>query len=721
MNYKQLVDYMKLQKYTDDQIKRTIIFLDNQEYYETTKKLNQEIIEEVQKTNEIITENVLEFKKEEVVKVQKEELQETLSNIILDLKPEELKIKFLQSNVDKVTNFDNIDFLMKVIPETSTKYEALKDVKSELELKPISTISSKQPQDYTLSSYNKELNIDLSKPKENIDINFSKPTQKFDTSSLEPKTITPIDYSSVEVKSKNYLNSYQQNDIPLDLSKPKMVNVEYPKQETIIPTKVEVKSNDIPTTPKILNNDEKFGEYIERTFSNIENKKYTLSGLDELVKDLNTYKEKETNPQKKEIFEVLETSAFSQFIVSIDEYNKNFNKEIIDNVKTQINQNNKEINIQEDIKRYEEEHKNDSKVKDSSIFSFTLLGALLDNLNATYITQEEYNEKQKQHSKILQEKDQDVKKFEENLEHKKDEEKDKNFKSMGYFSAVSTLMYYQNLALHVTNKSLNDLQNDYFDKMNSGIFTEKEQEIFNIGQLNLFTSIATSFVDGLSGTDKINMEKVLKDLSNNTKDLNSWDKAHKSAGDILIGLNKYELLDKFLENPENKIAYMSMMQSRSQMTQTNLTKDITTLTNQINEMKTKGYNIEEETKKLEEIQERLKIIKSNNEQFEKLNNIKKDLDGSNPKDIQLINELTNKYREISNISETNKEMLKVNETVSNILDKDKTFNSLNNLINNNNKCLIEESDTNVNLKNSFKDFNSEKNMIEYPEHFGRDM
>lgn len=712
MNYKQLVDYMKLQKYTDDQIKRTIIFLDNQEYYETTKKLNQEIIEEVQKTNEIITENVLEFKKEEVVKIQKEELQETLSNIILDLKPEELKIKFLESNIDRANAYDNIDFLMKVIPETSTKYEALKDVKSELELKPISTISSKQPQDYTLSSYNKELNIDLSKPKENIDINFSKPTQKFDTSSLEPKTITPIDYSSVEVKSKNYLNSYQQNDIPLDLSKPKMVNVEYPKQETIIPTKVEVKSNDIPTTPKILNNDEKFGEYIERTFSNIENKKYTLSGLDELVKDLNTYKEKETNPQKKEIFEVLETSAFSQFVVSVDQYNKDFNKEVTEQIKTKINQNEKEINVQEDIKRYEEEHKNDSKVKESSIFSFTLLGALLDNLNATYITQEEYQEKQKQHSKMLQEKDLDTQKYEEKLELKKEEEKDKNYKSLGYFSAVSTLMYYKNLELNVINSNLNNLQSNIFNKLNDDNFTKEEQDFLNIGQLNLVTAGLGKFVDILSGKDKQDFKNILDDFKKiDLSEHNSSNKAHKTSGDILIALNEKELLNKLVKTPEGQNLYNSIIQIRT-------TTTAIEIKNQIKELTDKEYRTKEEEEKLEQLKINWNNIRAKNEELSNLNEKLKKINEP-PLSIDYeyqMNKITNEYNNLFSEVEKNEKMKGVINTTENSLQQlnDVYVDKLNknfvkgeeessNLISKEKSSIFSKKDSNDSFVHSFED------------------
>lgn len=704
MNYKQLVDYMKLQKYTDDQIKRTIIFLDNQEYYETTKKLNQEIIEEVQKTNEIITENVLEFKKEEVVKIQKEELQETLSNIILDLKPEELKIKFLESNIDRANAYDNIDFLMKVIPETSTKYEALKDVKTELELKPISTISSKQPQDYTLSSYNKELNIDLSKPKENIDINFSKPTQKFDTSSLEPKTITPIDYSSVEVKSKNYLNSYQQNDIPLDLSKPKMVNVEYPKQETIIPTKVEVKSNDIPTTPKVLNNDETFGNYIERTFSNIENKKYTLSGLDELVKDLNTYKEKETNPQKKEIFEVLETSAFSQFVVSVDQYNKDFNKEVTEQIKTKINQNEKEINIQEDIKRYEEEHKNDSKVKDSSIFSFTLIGALLDNLNATYITQEEAQTKQKQHSKMLQEKDQDVKKFEENLEHKKDEEKNKNFKSMGYISALYALDAYKLNTLSISSKAFNLVQDDLYKETINGTLSDEKSDKLNLAQIFSMTSMIDNAISGISGGEAFKNE--FKEISNKAKNNKDPHKsAHDFAGDILqlMAHHPLEAQQLMIANPMifNDIPGLLNQRELNVIEETN---------KKLQELSDKGYLTQEEEAKKLLYEKNIRDLQKASAEQQKIKEELKNPNLSNEEKIELINKSINIQKPF--------EAELIQKDFSNLQN---SFNSLNNVINNNNKCLIEESDISVNLKNSFKDFNSEKNMIEYPENFGRDM
>ena len=60
MNYKQIIEYLKMQNYTDDQIKRAIVFLDNKEYYEVTTQINQEIIKNVEHINTNLNEKVLD-------------------------------------------------------------------------------------------------------------------------------------------------------------------------------------------------------------------------------------------------------------------------------------------------------------------------------------------------------------------------------------------------------------------------------------------------------------------------------------------------------------------------------------------------------------------------------------------------------------------------------------------------------------------------------------
>ena len=64
MNYKQMTEYFKIQGYTDEQIKRALIFIDNQEYYQFTNQIIEEIVTNVDKTNENINEMTIDSNQE---------------------------------------------------------------------------------------------------------------------------------------------------------------------------------------------------------------------------------------------------------------------------------------------------------------------------------------------------------------------------------------------------------------------------------------------------------------------------------------------------------------------------------------------------------------------------------------------------------------------------------------------------------------------------------
>ena len=124
MNYKQMTEYFKIQGYTDEQIKRALIFIDNQEYYQFTNQIIEEIVTNVDKTNEYINEMTINTNQEIVKSLDPlEQLNKGYINLdyIHVLSPTIYDSNKLRSVLsDAIVNIKSSDLESKIDTHTNT-------------------------------------------------------------------------------------------------------------------------------------------------------------------------------------------------------------------------------------------------------------------------------------------------------------------------------------------------------------------------------------------------------------------------------------------------------------------------------------------------------------------------------------------------------------------------------------------------------------------------
>src|SRR5574344_1738134 len=210
MNYKQMTEYFKMQGYTDEQIKRALIFIDNQEYYQFTNQIIEEIVTNVSKTNENINEMTINSNQEIVKSLDpleqlnkgyinldyihvlspnvynSDKLRSVLSDAIVNIKSSDL-----ESKIDTHTNTLNglkeivyvFDMIKNTIPQHKEKDKAFIDMISLNIKEGFPELKNQIPENFTTSKEtidfinsinkssifkNKENYVDLQKTLHNI-------------------------------------------------------------------------------------------------------------------------------------------------------------------------------------------------------------------------------------------------------------------------------------------------------------------------------------------------------------------------------------------------------------------------------------------------------------------------------------------------------------------------------------------------------------------------
>lgn len=647
MTYKEI--YMELmkknkQQLSEEAIRNLATFLDNQNYYEFTKQINEQKIEEVTQINEEITIDTIKVNEEKVVELNKDVAFENLSDIILDLKPIELKEKFLDVNVDKKELYNNLETLNKIVPEKFELKGVLTEIKNELDIKPINNIqSNKTYEDYYYNLKNNEFN-------------FSKPNVTFDTSFLGIKEYP--NYKDIDLNN-------------IDLSKPKSINI-----NLNIEPKIEIKESSIPLSNSNENIKvmikEPIIEFVDRNFQNIKDDKLTLSGYNQKILDFEDLKNDSKNQNEKELYELLQVTSFSKMIESIEEYNKYYEYNIINKIQQDI-QNNTLYQNQKEIERKleEEKHKDDNKVKESSVLgSLGLMGFLLDNLNATYITKEEHDLQVKRHNQMLEEKDNSLKKFEENLDVKKDLDKEKE-KSNYYYAALSSIYAFKSMNikanLMVMDKAIEDIQ----DNIKNGKFEDEENFEKQTANISSIFGLIQNFESSFSSED-LNFfneqKKEFDKLVAEGKSLN--DLTHSLSGKFIDSIaSNPKLLNEMLSTNENTMIINNLLSSRVDAVLLQTQKS-TSYLNQLQE-KLNDNNLTEKEK--EETQLEINRIRNQLNKYKEVDEI---LEQSNQRIEDINNDPTLGKEKLISIQNFVKNNI---ETVSLLEDCEKTDKNLDKL------------------------------------------
>lgn len=412
MNYKQMTEYFKMQGYTDEQIKRALIFIDNQEYYQFTNQIIEEIVTNVSKTNENINEMTINTNQEIVKSLDpleqlnkgyinldyinvlspnvynSDKLRNVLSDAIVNIKSSDLEGK-IDTHTNTLNGLKEIvyvfDMIKNTIPQHKEKDKAFIDMISLNIKEGFPELKNQIPENFTTSKEtidfinsinkssvfkNKENYVDLQKTLHNI---------KDDIYSFNGLANIIIDLDNMK---KNYaVGSENANKGLYEIYE--IVQV-YAANELL---------------KNSYNHIEKFQDIQESksVLEKIEKKDFTSIGENsshEIKNDNSNLNEKKQEQENKNDL-IAKATIISYFLSKLGA-NENIKNLDLNNLNVQqVNELAKELKDRVVIEqnKLEEDRIKNGMVKESSLLSLTLIGLFSDDAFSKYISKEEFEEK----------------------------------------------------------------------------------------------------------------------------------------------------------------------------------------------------------------------------------------------------------------------------------------------------------------------------------------
>ena len=441
-----MTEYFKIQGYTDEQIKRALIFIDNQEYYQFTNQIIEEIVTNVNKTNENINEMTINTNQEIVKSLDPLEqlnkgyinldyihilsptiydsnkLRSVLSDAIVNIKSSDL-----ESKIDTHTNTLNglkeivyvFDMIKNTIPQHKEKDKAFIDMISLNIKEGFPELKNQIPENFTTSKEtidfinsinkssvfkNKENYVDLQKTLHNIkediysfnglaniiiDLDNMKKNYVVGSEN-ENKGLYEI-YEIVQVYAANELlkNSYNHVEKFQDIQESKSVLE---------------KINDIHSMNGIgLHEKKDFTSIRENSSHEVKN---DISSHEIKNDDSNFFYQnatsnellvkKENKQEQENKNDLIAKATIISYFLSKLGANENIKNLDLNNLNVQqLNELAKELKDRVVIEqnKLEEDRIKNGMVKESSLLSLTLIGLFSDDAFSKYISKEEFEEK----------------------------------------------------------------------------------------------------------------------------------------------------------------------------------------------------------------------------------------------------------------------------------------------------------------------------------------
>lgn len=511
MNYKQMTEYFKIQGYTDEQIKRALIFIDNQEYYQFTNQIIEEIVTNVDKTNENINEMTINTNQEIVKSLDpleqlnkgyinldyihvlspnvydSDKLRSVLSDAIVNIKSSDL-----ESKIDTHTNTLNglkeivyvFDMIKNTIPQHKEKDKAFIDMISLNIKEGFPELKTQIPENFTTS-------------KETIDF------------------INSINKSSVFKNKENYvdlqktLHNIKEDIYSFNGLANIIIDLDNMKKNYVVGSENENKGlYEIYEIVQVY----AANELLKNSYNHIEKFQDIQESKNVLEKVENTQEQENKNDL------IAKATIISYFLSKLGA-NENIKNLDLNNLNVQqVNELAKELKdrIAIEQNKLEEDRIKNGMVKESSLLSLTLIGLFSNDAFSKYISKEEFEEK-----KIM--KEQEIFHLEDTLKALNQQELlNNNFtkqKETHYLQASIYDKYQDTIAIQRIYDKINTLRKEYiFDLSNEKVFKEicKDPEKMRVAYCDYIFNNLHNKIDVLKSISEGNkkIDLLIKDLNN---------------------------------------------------------------------------------------------------------------------------------------------------------------------------------------------------------------
>ena len=388
MNYKQMTEYFKIQGYTDEQIKRALIFIDNQEYYQFTNQIIEEIVTNVDKTNENINEMTINSNQEIVKSLDPlEQLNKGYINLdyIHILSPTIYDSNKLRSVLsDAIVNIKSSDLESKIDTHTNT-LNGLKEIVYVFDMIKNTIPPHKEKDKAFIDMISLNIKEGFPELKNQIPENFTNSKETIDF-------INSINKSSVFKNKENYV------DLQKTLHNIKDDIYSFNGLANVI-----IDLDNLKNKYAIGSENENKGLYeiheIVQVYAANELLKNSYNHIEKFqdIQESKNVLEKVENTQEQENKDnlIAKATIISYFLSKLGA-NENIKNLDLNNLNVQqVNELAKELKDRVVIEqnKLEEDRIKNGMVKESSLLSLTLIGLFSDDAFSKYISKEEFKEK----------------------------------------------------------------------------------------------------------------------------------------------------------------------------------------------------------------------------------------------------------------------------------------------------------------------------------------
>ncbi len=512
MNYKQMTEYFKIQGYTDEQIKRALIFIDNQEYYQFTNQIIEEIVTNVDKTNENINEMTINTNQEIVKSLDPlEQLNKGYINLdyIHVLSPNVYDSDKLRGVLsDAILNIKSSDLEGKIDTHTNT-LNGLKEIVYVFDMIKNTIPPHKEKDKAFIDMISLNIKEGFPELKNQIPENFTNSKETIDF-------INSINKSSVFKNKENYV------DLQKTLHNIKEDIYSFNGLANIIIDLDNMKKNYV-----VGSENENKGLYeiyeIVQVYAANELLKNSYNHIEKFqdIQESKSVLEKVENTQEQENKDnlIAKATIISYFLSKLGA-NENIKSLDLNNLNVQqVNELAKELKDRVVIEqnKLEEDRIKNGMVKESSLLlSLTLIGLFSDDAFSKYISKEEFEEK-----KIM--KEQEMFHLEDTLKALNQQELLNNDftkqKETHYLQASIYDKYQDTIAIQRIYDKINTLRKEYiFDLSDEKVFKEicKDPEKMRVAYCDYIFNNLHNKIDVLKSISEGNKEidLLIKDLNN---------------------------------------------------------------------------------------------------------------------------------------------------------------------------------------------------------------
>lgn len=583
MNYKQIIEYLKMQNYTDDQIKRSIIFLDSKENYQVTTQINQEIINSVETTNKEISNEVLKTNEDIINSVDPIEqikrgevdlnnigqlspnvydsdvLRNVLADAIINMNGNDImgKIQNYSSSMNGLNEIVFVNDMIKhVIPPHKEKDKLFLDVVSTSIKEQFPDIAKNLPSNLDPSPETIDFIKSISsnktfKTKEDyVDLQKNLHNIKDDIYSLNGLSNVVIDTGNIKDSFKDPENKINKAKGLYEIHE--LVQV-YAANELLQNThKYLNKSLDIKEAVVYLNDivadDNKLVETSPKEIQKDTLREPNFKGMKE-----------EENENKSTIAKVSTLAILINRLSADDKVPKidinNIDVSQLEILKEQLAN---RINIEQ--QKLEESREKNGLVKETSILSLSLIGLFNENAFAKYITKEEYEDKLIKKSEEFRAEDEIKYKSNNTNDTLDDIKKQRDILGHSYLSVesyeryqreVQRIQYVNKMREFIDNRDLNKYSADQYLNDKSNIRESIGNELLNgyHERIDLIKSVKTGDAKVDAEIDELHKEaqKTLQQMGDAKVNGRIPDDEYKELVGKLLDIDK-KILDKQLGN-----------------------------------------------------------------------------------------------------------------------------------------------------------------------------